>query len=844
MSKQGRLSRLTFVLVASPAALAACATPRMAVGISKEPGLETTGRPQPSDRRDAGKPSGSSRIETLPATPKSSPLAVPAAIKEATPEQVAGIIAEDTSLDVSVPPQPMPQFLDAVLGQLIQIPYTLGPGVSEMRDVVSLRGSVATSKRSLFLMLQSALKDYGLTLAIEGGAVKVLTDQTINNGAPLFIAGRGMPETPSGSRPVLQFFELKSVDVNSLMTLLQEAYPNAGKIKFTPRQDINTLVISGNARDVASAAQVIDSIDQPRFAGASVARISPVYWSADKLADAVIQTLGTEGYQAGRGAAGLQRAVTFLPVPYTNQVLLFSNQREAFERALFWINELDQASAFGDQENVFVYDVENTSADELGRLVSSVQTGGINATALSDAQRTPAATSTQPVAGTASAAGQNGASMPITLGKVTVDPGGNRLLFRGTPSEYQRWRDLVIQLDTPPQQVLLEMTIAEVTLTDETQFGLEWFVRDSLANGAIKGGTFDGLGLGNGGLTFDFTRSDLQVVLNAFSSNNNVNILSTPRLVARSGGEAHFQVGTDVPIITSQRAASTQVGGATDILQTVQYRQTGVLLNMRPTVYGDNRVDLKISQEVSSQQANPNVAIGSPLILNRSVETQVSLREGSTAVIGGLIQDNYTRGTTGVPFLKDIPLVGGAFRSDTLNLNKTELLILVTPYIVRSGDELVDAARGYSASINSAMAQRGPNAYTLLPWGLPGAPPLVHSGQRPFEERPGDIPEADRPAGGKTTPEGHVSVMPLTGAPAEENSSAVEGAATKPAPENVSAAGLQPVALPRLDCAQALRTHDKVSGSHLLVWGWNWLMAFYSSNQQPGLCSSQHASKA
>lgn len=732
MSERRRRSYIRFFLAASPLALVACATPRMEVGITSARDLAVRDRTSPSNLREPQRNgSSTARIQPLPSASKSdaSARAAWSNAREVTAEQVNALISAD-ALEATIPPQSVPQFVDTVFGQLIQVPYTLGPGVAEMRDVVSLRGSVSSTKRSVFLMLQTALRDYGVTLAIENGAVQVLKNETLNNGAPLFIGGRASPEVPAGSRPVIQFFELKSIDVNSLVTLLQDAYPNGGKIKFTPRQDINTLVISGNARDVASAAQVIDSIDQPRYGGANVARINPVYWSSDRLVDAVVQTLITEGYQAGRGAGNIQRAVTFLAIPYTNQVLMFSNHPEAFERASFWIRELDQPSAFGDQENVFVYEVENTSAEELGRLVASVQTGDLNLGAA-----TPQRTNTTPPPQPQQGADQTGAAQPVTLGKVTVDPGGNRLLYRGTPSEYQRWRDLVILLDTPPQQVLLEMTIAEVTLTDETSFGIEWFIQEAVENGVLEGGTFDGLGLAGGGLTFDFTKQDLQVVLNAISTNNNVNILSTPRLVARSGGEANFQVGTDVPIITSQRAAPTQVGGDTDVLQTVQYRQTGVLLNMRPTVYGDSRVDLKISQEVSSQQSNPNAAIGSPLILNRSVDTQVSLKEGATAVIGGLIQDNYTRGNTGVPLLKDIPFLGAAFRSDTVNKTKTELLILVTPYIIRTGDELVDAAREYSTSLNRTMARRGPHAYTLLPWGIPGLPPISHSGgPSPFQQ--------------------------------------------------------------------------------------------------------------
>jgi general secretion pathway protein D len=207
-----------------------------------------------------------------------------------------------------------------------------------------------------------------------------------------------------------------------------------------------------------------------------------------------------------------------------------------------------------------------------------------------------------------------------------------------------------------------------------------------------------------------------------------LNILSTPRLVARSGSEAQILVGTDVPIITSQRAADNQTGGDTDILQTVQYRQTGVILNMRPVVYGEDRVDIELFQEVSSQEPNRTSSISSPLILNRSVTTQLSLREGMTAVIGGLIQDNYSREQRGVPLLKDAPLIGAAFRSDAVAGSKVELLILVTPYILRTDDEVQDATSVYSTAMNRALRLRGPRVYTLLPWRTPFSQDRIHGG--------------------------------------------------------------------------------------------------------------------
>jgi general secretion pathway protein D len=301
-------------------------------------------------------------------------------------------------------------------------------------------------------------------------------------------------------------------------------------------------------------------------------------------------------------------------------------------------------------------------------------------------------------------------------GRIIVDQGGNRILFTGQADEFTQLRGLLASLDTPAREVLVEVTIAEVTLTDETRLGLEWFFTHSGSNGTTSGGTLGNLGLSTGGLSLNFVGTDVRAAFNAFASNNKVNILSRPRLVARSGGEARIQVGTDVPIITSRANSSTTTGGSTDILQTIQYRQTGVILQIRPIVYGDDRVDLEISQEVSSQQANPNAAIGSPLILNRNITTQLSLAEGATAVLGGLIDDSYTKGNTGIPFLKDIPVLGSAFRADTLNGGKTELVMLVTPYILRDADEMNRWAGRYGGEMDAAFRVGRGWSYTLTPF--------------------------------------------------------------------------------------------------------------------------------
>lgn len=302
-------------------------------------------------------------------------------------------------------------------------------------------------------------------------------------------------------------------------------------------------------------------------------------------------------------------------------------------------------------------------------------------------------------------------------GRVLTDPIGNRIIFTGTATEFAQLRNLLNTLDTPAPQVVIEVMIAEVTLTDKTSLGVNLFGSEMRGDGLLTGST-EGLKIGGGGLVLSFKGDDFRANLAAEASNNRVNILQRPQLVARSGGSARFQVGTDVPIITSQRAVNTQTGGdGTDVLQSVQYRQTGVILDLQPVVYGD-RVDITISQEISEVGESTNSAIASPPILNRSLTTQISITDGWTGVLGGLISNNYSKTNTGVPFIKDIPLIGSAFQTNSVSGNRTELVMLITPYVIRGDEDMADMADSLSRDINAAFRTGRGWSYTLTPFSV------------------------------------------------------------------------------------------------------------------------------
>ncbi|MEM9496255.1 MAG: secretin N-terminal domain-containing protein [Pseudomonadota bacterium] len=649
----------------------------------------------------------------------------PSTIK-ATPDEIANLVnGEEVDGEVALTPQTVPAFIDTVFGAVLNVPYSMGPGVAEKTQIVSLRGSMQMSKAAFFSQVQTALEDYGLVTTIENGSVRILESSALAAGAPIFIRARAHASVPETSRPVIQFFELQSVAANSIIDVLKDAYPDENAVKFTPDQGTNTLVIAGNADDVAEAARIVERMDVPRLAGARVARIEPVFWGADDLSRTLVQILNTEGYQAIEAARSVQRAVNILSVPSINQLIIFATQQDAYVRALYWVNELDQPSALGDDRAVFIYTARNTDATTLGELISRLPIGQGEDGAGVGVSVTPGAPQGQGAqlgpngqTGGNFGGGQNDPGI-ASNGRITIDVAGNRILFYGTPSEFQRAEQLMRQLDTPPPQVLIEVTVAEVTLTDEADFGIDFQINQAIQNGTAILGTAQGLTLGGSGFNFSFEGDDVGVGLNASASNQKINVLSTPRLVARSGGSASIQVGTDVPVITSQRATNVNQGNnaATDVLQSVSYRQTGILLNIEPIVYGDDRIDVTISQEVSSTTDDAFPGISSPTISNRNLQTEISLRQGQTAVLGGLMQDNLEYNVNGIPFLKDIPGVGNLFKTNSTNNTKTELVVFITPYVIKTDAQAQRATSHFLDSINAALRISRGSSYTLNPFG-------------------------------------------------------------------------------------------------------------------------------
>lgn len=648
--------------------------PRTLVPASSKPAI--VGAPASNAASDAT----ATRIDAMPPPP------------EFIPEKPAPSVPKPLSRPASVRANlnfeqvPLPTLIQLVYSEILKLPVSVDPKVLERRDLVTVRTPPNQSAAEIERVMNMLLKSYGLAAIEVGGMVRVVPESAQLGYLPEIQRGSALPETPRLLRPQFQLVELaavRNIDVVGWIKILfgdrVQAMEDSGR---------NAILLSGSSENVRAALEAIHVLDQPAMHGRSAMRITPSFWSAGDLAHKLAEVLAAEGYSMPPASfsmlsGGVRYPILLLPIEQVNALLVFSSSAEVMEHVQGWVEKLDQPGGRGIGKSFYTYKVKNTSAATLATTVDKLLQGsGGGAAGTSTA---PAAPGTSP--GGAVAATDSARSSP-NAGRVVVDKGTNTLLFQTTNEEYSQLVPLLRTLDQSAKSVLVEVTIAEVNLTDNTELGVEWILKVSGLDIATLGGT----GIGKAGVVISNlnSSSDARMVINALASSNQAKILSTPSVVARNGEEASIQVGQEVPILASQlgsASTTTGAGNSPNILSTVQYRDTGVILKIKPTIHSEDKVDIEIDQEVSNAVATTTGVSNSPTISTRKLNTKMTLKTGSTVLLGGLMSTNDTGGNTGIPWLKDIPWLGILFGKQTMDARKTELLVLLTPYIMNDNDE-------------------------------------------------------------------------------------------------------------------------------------------------------------
>ena len=595
-------------------------------------------------------------------------------IQRTVAEGVADRLGENLEGDpvrVSFHEVPLVPFINEVFGEELGMSFVISPDLRDKTDLVTLKLTEPLSPRQLFATVRRVLREYGVDLTeVEEGILTFVPSREIaSRDVPLLISGRALPDVPATHRIIFQLVPLKVVRGPQVRGVLQDAFDDRD-LKILEDPGRNALLLKGRMDMVAQALAMVEVLDQPLLRGRHSTLIEPVFLEAPELADALNSVLRAEGYESslGGGAGG---SLILLALESVNRLIVFAADQSTLEHVKAWAQTLDARRKNAIEEAVFTYKVQNTQAEELTDTLNQI----LGAVLTPEPQ---ASDEGSPSTGRAQASD-----------RIVVDKNRNMLLFRGTGKAWAEIRRVIEKLDKSVPSVLIEVVIAEITLTDEEKTGFEFLVRGALGSLGLTGGTIPGLDVGTQGLSFTLDSSgETRALLDLFYKSDKVVIRSRPRLLVKSGETANIEVGNEIPVITQISDEARQVGGSTNILQDISYRKTGVQLEIKPIVQANGLVDLQISQQLS--EARPTAATnlpGSPTILNRQISTSLTLRDGGSLLMGGLISGNQSAGQSGVPYLARLPLFGRLFRSDAFQEDRTELVVMVTPYVIADHEE-------------------------------------------------------------------------------------------------------------------------------------------------------------
>lgn len=673
------------------------------------------------------------------------------------------IIATTNGFDLNFQNADVNAVSKALLGDLLNVTYSVDPRV---QGTISLSSARSVSKSDIVPLLESALKIVSAHLVKEGGIYKVVPQgEALGNGV---VERRSTPNSEPGYG--ITVMPLRYVSAPVVLKALDSFAIKPGMARVDPAR--NLLLIQGASTERISAIEAALALDVDWMKNQSVG-IFPVRNASPETIITELQNVFDSGKE---GAA--TNLVRFQPVTRLNAVLAIAQTSKKIDEVGTWIRRLDRS----DPENttVRIYRLRFGNAKVMAGILREVFTGQASTstsplgnTDLS--QLTPGstlqrATSTDSsLSGSSSTSGSmlqrpstssssssssmldSGDSMssskPTTdvattpLGgstgpallpnvRITADTANNSLLIYANRDQYKIVERAIFELDRAPMQVSIDVTVAEITLKDELQYGVQFFLKSKYKGnqGSIGFGTTDVLArtIPGGNLVLG-SGDDPRLVINALRAYTDVNVLSSPALVVLDNQMAMLQVGDEVPIATR---SATGIGPgvpppSTDfaLLNTIEMRSTGVILKVTPRVNANGVVNLDVIQEISNVVKSDSETL-TPTISQRKVQSSIAVASGQTVLLGGLISNRSEKNRQGLPILSDIKILGDLFSTNTGSSDRTELIIFIRPQIIRDGID----AQAVAEELRSKLSIIGRTGLTR-PWTPPppGSGPPVRT---------------------------------------------------------------------------------------------------------------------
>ncbi|MDI6623495.1 MAG: type II secretion system secretin GspD [Brevundimonas sp.] len=572
----------------------------------------------------------------------------------------------ERSFNVVFDQAPVAAIADAVLGQSLRRSYRLDPSVQGSLTL-SLTGRM--SEAQALATFDRALRSVSAALVAEGqGFAIVPAAQAARLNAPPVAAQDGA-EILAGSA----VYQARSIGAAEIARLLEPLAGDGATVRADPGRE--QVFISGDPMTVNALVRTARSLDVDWLQGKSLQFFPVRYASPTDIASEIQQVFGGPD-----GPMGSQ--IQFIELNRLNGLLVIARSPAGLDRAAEWIQRFDRAPPPASRRLRSI-PLANLEADQFVTTLSALLGTGSGAPhTTAGGQEAPPAPTPDAPGGAPTLAAAAGAAGALRL---TADARTNSLILLADDAEYRNVLDIVRELDAPPPQVLIEATIAEVTLNDRLRFGVQWFFDDNDLTGGFSSGSDDAAASSFPGFSLRYLDLDVRAVLNALSTVTDVELISTPRILVLSNESAELQVGDQVPIITQ-----TAVGLNDDsrVLNSVQYRDTGVVLSVTPRVSESGRMFIQIEQEVSEVAGTTTSDIDSPTIQQRRLSTRIQVEDGQLVVLGGLLRSSRSLGDTGVPYLSRIPALGALFRSRDTTQRQTELVMFLRPTVIRARSDI------------------------------------------------------------------------------------------------------------------------------------------------------------
>lgn len=573
----------------------------------------------------------------------------------------------------------------------MKINYIIDPRV---RGVVNIQTAGSISTEDVFPIFQSILKMNGATAIKKDNLYEIVP---FGDAKKLYVPPATAAEPgkqPPDSRFIIQIVPLKYIPVSEVSRMLKPFLSDGADLVEHPAHNI--LIIGDMASNIRKSLDIINLFDLDIFTDMRV-RIYPIL-NADvtEIAKEMERIFASfeVSTKSGRGVG-----ITFTPVARINSLLVVSSIPNIFDRVEGWLKELDKIPTEGSKYSVFVYYVQNMKAKDLAEVLKQVFMGAkekkdeFKQKVAEPGVRGPRPPTPTP---TPAPATPEAAAVPEGEINIAVDETNNALVIRAFARDYRSILETIKKLDIYPRQVLIEVLLADITLSDDTQFGIEWarFLTSNPPNAQeiVVGGRPPADPFTQALSTGTFVRYSIvelggrvSAALKAAASEGRLKVIISPHILASNNKEAKIQIGSSQPVPTGSFVTGTTTAATTIVDTPIEYKDIGTILTVTPRIGDGGLVTMELTIEDSTigTSANPVGNLPNVPFFNKTTaKTVLSIMEGQSIAIGGLIRDFKDVAKSGIPILSKIPLIGFFFGTNTRNLEKRELILLLTPHVI------------------------------------------------------------------------------------------------------------------------------------------------------------------